>query len=165
MHTFRIAAITIGLAALAGCGTSAATPATHSAATHPAAAQPITVAPTTSAPDPVAILRAAGSAASGTGRAGTDISGDTMADGNIYGPGCTGSCSEQLTVYTNADQSVLNTNMAQLMQSPGSQAVITGDRFVLTVTGVAGSGVNLTYFTSPATIAQRVHGHLIIPGQ
>jgi hypothetical protein len=153
-----------GLAAAAGAlGLAAACGSSGSTSGQPSAA-PITAAPTSTAP----ILREAGIPAADIRRGGTGFYGDGSASGNVFGPGCTGSCSEQVGVYTNASQSALNANMAALFKAPGGQAVITGDRFVLAVTGVEGTGSNgadqIEYFTSPATFAQRVHGHLIIQG-
>lgn len=53
-----------------------------------------------------------------------------------------------------------------LLSNPSGQAVITGSGFVLTVTGIEDLNSNRTvYFTSPAVIAQRVHGRIIYSGQ
>lgn len=127
---------------------------------------PVTHVPASGAPDGVAILHKAGVTEARAN--GQDMSGDTLSDGSVYGRNCTGSCSEQFTIYTNADQGTLNTNMAQLLSSAaapgGSNVIITGPRYVLEITGVLDlqSSTNATtFFLAPATVAQRIGGTIV----
>ena len=155
------------LVLLAGCEGSAAPAVGQS----PPASQASPAAPVTSitpsyasAPDPDAIIREIPGAKALVPTPGgpSDVMGDRLGEGNIYGPGCTAAdnCGEAITVYTNTSQAQLNANMAQLFSNPSGQAIITGPRFVMTVTGVAGNNGGTEYFTSPAKIAADVHGHL-----
>lgn len=149
------------LVLLAGCGGSAAPVVGQSQpASQASPAAPVTsITPSdANAPDPAAIVRKIPGAAVSDND--YDVSGDRLADGMIHGPGCTGYCGEQLSVYTSASQAQLNANMAALFGNPNGQAIITGPRFVITVTGVVGGNGGTEFFTSPAKIAADVHGHL-----
>ncbi len=149
------------IALLAGCGSAAAhgvaAPATPAGGQVTAPARPASTAP-----DPAAIVRQAG-AVLDQGDS-YDISGDRMASGLIHSGTSTGYCGEQITVYTNDTNAALE--QLPLMTQPGGQAVIGGDRFVISVTGVdeiGGPSPGTVFYVSPATIAHRVHGTVIIP--
>ncbi len=155
-------------AAAAAAGLTLAACASSGSSQAPAPAAP----PSTSqapAPDGVAILHQAGVTDASSG--GTDISGDAMANGTVQQGDCTGGCGEMFTVYSNASAAALAQNMAQLMKTPGSQAVIDGPggRYVITVTGVRELSApdpahDMAYFITPAQVAQRVHGTVVVQG-
>jgi hypothetical protein len=171
MKTTHILTTTAALAATAltaACGTShpANPPGAPQGNSAPASAQPVTRVPASGAPDGVKILTRAG--VSGAYPNGQDVYGDTMSEGKVPGPNCTGSCGEDLMIYTNADQAALNTNLAQMLSSaasPGGDVIITGPRYILRVSGVmnpaTASGNPVVFYLDPATIAKRIGGTIV----
>lgn len=159
-------AAAVAIVVLTACGISQA-PASQRAA--PAGVQPVTSVPASGAPNGVAILTRAG--VTGAYANGQDIYGDANSEGEVHSAGCTAAdnCGEQFTIYTNADQATLNTNMAALLSSAaapgGSDVIIAGPRYVLEITGVddpnATSGNGTVYYLAPATVAQRIGGTIV----
>jgi hypothetical protein len=120
--------------------------------------------------NPVPIVKQAGAKTSAV-YGQTDIYGDRYADGDLPGAtisGCsesyssTGTCLESVEVYTfatAADQA----RDQRLNQTADDHVVIAGTLFDLTLYGVSADGNTWEYPVSEATIAARVHGHVVAP--
>lgn len=146
---------------LAACGSSA--PAAKSAST-PATSTVSPSAPAVSAQpaNPVTILRETGATLpAGTEVGQIDVNGDRYASASYPWPG--GGTGEQLTVYTYADQSAMDSAMATLAVPQDGEAFIVGHLWVMEVTAVEGSATTADgfyYQVSPKILAAETHGTL-----
>jgi hypothetical protein len=146
------AAIAALVLALSSCGSPA--PASQGA---PSAGTATSAAPAAIEARVIGIARQAGaSQVAGS----TDIDGIQYADGSFYGPGCTGSCSEQITVTWISSPGQIAQDSESVPSAHNAVIMGPGRQWYIKVYPVETDSGN-TYFTSPQAIAARTGGTVV----